>query len=144
MRNAKSGFMNLIKNIQKPVLFFDGVCGLCNKFINFAISQNKNENLFFSTLQGCTAKSLLPQHEVKKPHSIILYDHGQIFKKSDAVIKSFVLLGWPWKIFYIFKIVPKFFRDNLYNFIAKNRYKWFGKKESCRLLTESEKDFFLP
>jgi predicted DCC family thiol-disulfide oxidoreductase YuxK len=128
-----------------PVILFDGVCNFCNKTINFIIGQDKNKVFRFAPLQSDTARSLLEKHELpkEKMDSFILIDKDKAYKSSTAGLKLFNKLPWYWKWTQIFWIVPRFLRDGVYNFIAKNRYKWFGKKEKCMVPTPELRDRFL-
>jgi predicted DCC family thiol-disulfide oxidoreductase YuxK len=124
---------------SKFIVFFDGYCGLCNGFVDFLLACNKN--IYFSPLQGETAKRM--QIKVNNK-SIIFLCNGKLYKESEAIINIFISMGGIWKFAMIAKIVPVILRDLVYKFIATNRYKWFGKKENCRVPTNGEKKFFLP
>ena len=126
-------------------IFFDGYCNLCNSFIDFLIKRDSKEILKFSSLQSESAKKLLPSHflENVSPETVIYLRDGKVYDKSTAVIKIMCDIGGFYKIFLIGFIFPKFFRDSIYDFIARNRYKIFGKSETCRLPTENEKARFL-
>lgn len=130
---------------EKPIVFFDGVCALCNGFADFLLQRNLHGKLLLTSLQGETAKELLPEEHSKKLESIIFLDtDGSVFLRSDAVLKILHKLDGGWKIFSFLRVVPKFIRDIIYNIIARNRYYWFGKRKSCRLPSPEEKDIFLP
>jgi len=124
------------------IVFFDGICGLCNRFVDVVLKIDKKHIFSFSPLQGKTAERLLSSKN-RELSSIILYVDGQIYEKSEACLRVFHLLGGLWRFFLILKIVPHPLRDFIYNFIAKHRYEWFGKKEACRLPSSEEKEFFL-
>ncbi len=126
---------------MKPIIFFDGVCGLCNKSVDFLIVRDKKQIFLFAPLQGETAKQKLPP--VADMESVVLLDEKGMHDKSTAALKILIRLGGIWKLSVIFFAVPKFIRDPIYNVIAKNRYKIFGKKESCRLPTPEERVRFL-
>ena len=125
------------------ILFFDGVCGLCNGFIDFLFRFDRKKHFLFSPLQGEKAAELLPKSDTEKLESVVLYIDGKVFYKSEAALKVLTTLGGPWLLFGVFYILPKSFRDTVYSWIAKNRYKWFGEKESCRLPTPDERARFL-
>jgi len=128
---------------QKPIIFFDGVCNLCNGAINFIIDRDKKGYFKFAPLQSKIAKKFVPQSVIENTDSIIYLDSGQLYSKSTAALKIARHLDGPWKGFYAFIIIPKFIRDYFYDLIAKNRYKWFGKRESCRMPTKEIKNRFL-
>jgi predicted DCC family thiol-disulfide oxidoreductase YuxK len=121
---------------DKPVILFDGVCNLCSGSVQFILKRDTEKKLLFASLQSAYGQELLQKFNlpVDNFNSFILYLDGKIFTRSTAVLKMFSQLkGWRWvKIFWL---VPKFIRDAVYNLIAKNRYKWFGKKEECWLPT---------
>jgi predicted DCC family thiol-disulfide oxidoreductase YuxK len=135
--------VNNLKN--KSVILFDGVCNLCNAAVNFIIKHDKNEQFSFASLQSDAAKEILLQFTAKKTNlnSVLLIENGNIYDKSTAVLLITRKLPGGFKFLYVFKILPKFIRDAVYNFIANNRYKWFGKKETCMLPTPEIKNRFL-
>lgn len=128
--------------MNKNILFFDGVCHLCNGYIDF-LARFKSKRLFYAPLQGATAARLLPADSLKNLNSIFYYKNQNVLQKSTAVFESLYdaspLFFWI-KIFYI---IPGFIRDQIYDYIAKNRYRFFGKRETCRLPTAEEKEFIL-
>lgn len=135
--------MNNFKN--KSIILFDGVCNLCNASVNFIIKHDKNERYIFASLQSDAAKEILLQFPLKKNKldSILLIENEVIYDKSTAALLISRKLSGGFKLFYAFIIFPKFLRDNVYNFIAKNRYAWFGKKETCMIPTSKIKQRFL-
>lgn len=129
---------------DKPVILFDGVCNLCSGSVQFILKRDKEKRFLFASLQSIYGQNLLKQFNlpVDNFNSFILYQDGKIFSKSTGALKMFSqLAGWRWVK--IFRIVPKFIRDVVYNLIANNRYKWFGKKEACWLPTQELKARFL-
>lgn len=133
--------------VDRPVIFFDGVCNLCDTSINFVLRFRSSEKLFFvASLQGQTAKVILPLHYLEDLSSIVFYDaNGHIVTKSQAVIEISSLLKFPWNILgKLFRLIPVAYLDRCYDFIASKRYYWWGKKSQCRLPTEQERFIFLP
>jgi len=128
---------------QKPIIFFDGVCNLCNGAINFIIDRDKKAYFKFAPLQSKISKKYIPESVIKNTDSIILWEGDQLHSKSTAALKVARHLDGAWKGLYVLIIIPKFIRDFIYDFIAKNRYKWFGKRDSCRMPTEDIKNRFL-
>ena len=130
---------------EKKIILFDGVCNFCNYWINFALKRDKKKKLMFTPLQGETAKQLLPQYHINPTsiNSVIFIDKGKAYTQSSASLRICKYMSGGWKLFYGFIIIPKFIRDFFYNIIARNRYKWFGKKESCMVPTPKVKDRFL-
>ncbi len=131
--------------MENPILLFDGVCNLCNGTVQFIIKHDKKAIFRFASLQSELAQNLLVQHQVsiKNLESVVLISQNRIFTHSDAPLEIAYLLGGFWRFFYIFKLIPYFFRNAIYNWIARNRYRWFGKEESCWLPTAELKARFL-
>jgi predicted DCC family thiol-disulfide oxidoreductase YuxK len=132
-------------NIDFPIVLFDGVCNFCNYWVNFAIKHDQEKKLLFSPLQGETANKLLPEFDINPNdlRSVIFIDNGKVYTQSSAAIRICKHLNGGWKLFYGLIIIPKFIRDFIYNIIARNRYRWFGKKESCMVPTPELKERFL-
>lgn len=129
---------------EHPIVFFDGQCGLCDWFVNFVISEDHNRVLLFSPLQGETAKTVISHIELDKLQSVILYDNNQLYRQSDAILRTLGYLGGLWRLLELAKIFPRPLRDRIYDYIAKRRYKWFGHHEMCRIPTPDERRFFVP
>jgi predicted DCC family thiol-disulfide oxidoreductase YuxK len=128
-----------------PVILFDGVCNFCNGAINFVIKQDKKDIFRFAPLQSEAGQRLLQQYQLPKENfpSFVLIEDGKVYKKSTAALKVLSRLPWYWKELQVLRIVPTFLRNAIYDFIARNRYKWFGKREQCRLSTPAVKKRFL-
>ena len=127
--------------IDHNIIFFDGICNLCNSSVNFIITRDREARFKFAPLQSEIAKNYLDQTE--EFESIVLLTNGGVYKKSTAALKIARELKGGWKLLYIFIILPKFLRDFFYDIIAKNRYKWFGKKDACMVPTPELKSRFL-
>jgi predicted DCC family thiol-disulfide oxidoreductase YuxK len=144
-------FTNKLSNFAVSILasnyiiLFDGVCNFCNYWVNFILKHNDKKHLQFASLQSEYAQELLRQHgfDPSQLTSVVFIKDGKLYSQSSAVAKVCKELNWPWKIFYGIIIIPKFIRDFCYNFIAKRRYKWFGKKEVCMVPTAETKGRFL-
>ena len=130
---------------ENPVIFFDGVCNLCNGFVQFLLKRDKKEVFYFSPLQSEAAKRLLAEHTINPAESgtIILYYQNKIYEASTAVIKIGQLLGGIYKLSVLAYIFPKVFRDWLYYRIAIRRYKLFGQKDECMIPTPEVNERFL-
>lgn len=129
---------------QNGIILFDGVCNLCNGFVQRIIAADKNDYFRFASLQSEAGQSLLKNHpNLQDLKSIVYLDNGKIYTKSTAAIKISSHLGFTWKILQLGYILPVFLRDGIYNIIAKNRYKWFGKKDQCMVPTPELKAKFL-
>jgi predicted DCC family thiol-disulfide oxidoreductase YuxK len=135
---------NLPKN--KKIILFDGVCNLCDAAVKFIIKHDKKDKFRFVALQSELGISICKHIGISfsKMDSIILYEPGvAYFYKSSAVIEIVNHFGGFWKLFSIFRIIPLFISDRIYEYIAKNRYNWAGKKESCMIPTPELKAKFL-
>ena len=130
---------------DRPVILFDGVCNFCNAMVNFIIRQDKKNIFLFATLQSDSGKKLLEQYKIdwKASDSFVVIANDKAYMKSNAALRLYNKLPWYWKWTQVFWIVPKFIRDGIYNFIAKNRYRWFGKKEECMVPTPAIREKFL-
>lgn len=129
--------------MTETIIFFDGECMLCNSSVNFIIKHDKNSQFMFSPLQGKKAAELNIYSADKTPDSIILIEKGNIYKFSDAALRIASKLDGFWKMLYVFIIIPRFLRDFVYKFIAKHRYKWFGKYDYCMVPNDNIKKRFL-
>ncbi len=134
-----------MENQQHPVLLFDGVCNLCNGFVQFVIKRDTAAVFRFTALQSEAGKALLSKH-LHAPtdlSTVILIENGKLYTHSDVALQVVRHLGGIWSVFYVFVLIPRPLRDQIYNWIAKNRYRWFGKKEQCMLPTPEIKARFL-
>lgn len=142
VNNDHKPYFYMVNN--KPVILFDGVCNLCTGSVQFILKRDKEKKFMFASLQSDYGQTLLKHFDLPTStfNSFILYQDEKIYTRSTAALKMFQQLkGWKWvKILWIF---PKLIRDAVYNLIAKNRYKWFGKKEECWLPTPELKARFL-
>jgi predicted DCC family thiol-disulfide oxidoreductase YuxK len=130
---------------QHSIILFDGVCNLCNAAVQFVIKQDKNNQFLFASLQSEEGKLILEDHNfpMNKMDSFFLVENGKVYDRSTAALKVLKRLNGLWRLFYGFIIVPKFIRDGVYDFIAKNRYQWFGRKDECMIPTPDLKAKFL-
>lgn len=113
---------------------FDGVCNLCNNTVRFIFKRDKQDQFRFLSLQSTQAQEILKQHNYYETNlkSFVLINRGQLYTKSSAALKVAQILGFPYSLASVFFLVPTFIRNRVYDFVAKNRYKWFGKeKEVC-------------
>jgi len=135
--------MNIYKN--KSIILFDGVCNLCNSSVNFIIKHDKKKHFLFASLQSDAAKEILLHHSLNKIifDSIILIEDTIVYEKSTAVLRIAKKLNNGFQLLYIFILIPKILRDKIYDYIAKNRYKWYGKKNTCMLPSKDLKSRFL-
>ena len=137
---------------MNPIILFDGYCNLCNKSVDFILRHDRKHQFRFASLQSGKAKDLLKEINSEKeiasrhlqlPDSVILIVDGNIYTESTAALQIIGILGFPWNLLYVFTIVPLKWRDGIYRWIARNRYRWFGKKETCRIPNKEEREYFL-
>jgi len=131
--------------LDKPILLFDGVCNLCNGFVQFVIKIDPQGKFRFASLQSDIGQELLTQHRLspKSLNTVVMIDGSRAYTRSDVPLEAARKLGGFWTLFYVFKIIPRSLRDGIYNWIAQNRYRWFGKKDECWLPTPDLKERFL-
>jgi len=127
----------------KAIILFDGVCNFCNSSINLTIRNDKKGYFQFAPLQSEVAKQLLGEITLTMPESVILIEDGKLYRHSTAALRIAKKLDGLWPLFYGLIIIPKPLRDVIYRFIAKRRYKWFGKTEACMVPTKEVKSRFL-
>lgn len=128
----------------KHIVLFDGVCNYCNAMVNFAIRHDKKAILKFAPLQSEAGRRLKEKYKIPDEiDSVIFIDNNIPYTHSDAAIRIAKYLNWPAKVLYGFIIIPKFIRQPIYKWIARNRYRWFGKKEECMIPTADVKARFL-
>jgi predicted DCC family thiol-disulfide oxidoreductase YuxK len=131
--------------LNHSVILFDGVCNLCNGFVQFTIERDKDQYFKFASLQSEAAKEILASFGLdnRSLSTVILVENGQYYTKSTAGLTIISRFGGFWSLVKVLLIFPKFIRDVVYDFIARNRYKWFGEKESCWIPTPELKKRFL-
>lgn len=129
---------------QYPIILFDGVCNLCNGAVQSIIKRDKKRVFRFASLQSGTGKKLLEQYRIPPDYSsIILIEPEKAWYKSTAVLRIARKLPGAWPLLYVLVAIPRFIRDPVYNFVARNRYKWFGKQEECRQPAPQLKERFI-
>ena len=123
--------------VPRPVILFDGVCNLCNAAVRWVVERDLNGRFDFASLQSEAARDRLsgtdPPTDVHAlPDSIVLIDgDGSVHMRSSAAIGIARELGFPWSLFAVVKVVPRPLRDAVYRFVARNRYRWFGRRDTC-------------
>ncbi|GAB1309338.1 DUF393 domain-containing protein [Urechidicola sp. KH5] len=133
------------KGNKQPIILFDGVCNLCNTSVQFVLKNDYKKQFLFASLQSDAAKEILLQFSKNNSDldSIILIYEGELYHKSKAILKVCDVLGGRFKLAKIGYILPNRLRDAIYDYIAKNRYKWYGKRENCMIPTPDLKARFL-
>jgi predicted DCC family thiol-disulfide oxidoreductase YuxK len=127
------------------IVLFDGVCRFCNGWVQFILRHDKHDAFRFAPLQSDIAQSLLASNQLQDDSldSVILLEGSKVYTHSSAVLQIFNRLGGAWRLLAVFKVVPPSIRDVLYRAIAKRRYKWFGKYDSCMIPNEKIRRKFI-
>jgi|SRR5210317_1574047 len=135
----------MIKTEPTAIILFDGICLLCSSTVRFIMKNDSKNRFAFASLQSDAAKEILLQFPAKKNilESLILIEDGNLYESSAAVLRIGKKLGWKFKWIYLAHLIPFKLRERLYFWIARNRYRWFGKRASCYLPSEKEKSKFL-
>jgi predicted DCC family thiol-disulfide oxidoreductase YuxK len=142
---AEGGGTQPEQEATQPIVFFDGVCGLCNRFVDFVLPRDRREVFRFAPLQGETARRLIDRADIDSLKSILLCDGRGVHRQSTAVVRILYRLGGVWKVIAVaLWLIPRPIRDLGYKLIARSRYRLFGKREACRLPTPDERRRFLP
>lgn len=131
--------------MNSNLILFDGVCNFCNFWVNFIIDHDEKQNFKFASLQSNIAQNILKRNnlDLLKMDSIVLLINEKAYFKSSAALQIAKKLDGYWKLIHVLSIIPLPVRDMIYDFIARNRYKWFGSRTSCRIPKEEEKERFL-
>ena len=137
---TKSDLINLSQT--HPIIAFDGVCNLCDGFIQWLIKRDRQKRFRYVTLQS-EAGNVLAVASQNDKESVLLAYRGSIYTYSDVGLMTMKILGGKWKIVSYISVLPKKIRDSVYHIIANNRYRWFGKKKECLIPTAEVKDLFL-
>jgi len=128
----------------KAIVMFDGVCNLCNGAVQFIIKRDSAGRFRFAALQSHVGQALLERYELSKEmDSFVLIEGDNVYMKSSAVLRICRRLKGGWPLLTVFLVVPRPIRDAVYHFVARNRYRWFGKQEACMLPTPELKERFL-
>ena len=131
--------------MDQPIVLFDGVCNLCNSAVQFIIRHDKKNIFMFTSLQSDAGQKLLAQYNLplNELNSFILIENNKAYTRSSGALRVVKKLKGLWPLLYGLMIVPKFIRDGVYNWVGRNRYKWFGKQEACMIPTPELKARFL-
>ncbi len=129
----------------RSIVLFDGVCNLCNGFVNFLIDRDPHDRFQFGSLQSESVKGLLRpfNYSTDEISTVLLIQDGQLYSQSTAVLKIFRQMPGAWPLMYAFVVLPKPIRDFFYNLVARNRYKIFGRKDTCRIPTRELRSKFV-
>jgi predicted DCC family thiol-disulfide oxidoreductase YuxK len=126
------------------IVYFDGFCNLCNGTVDFLIRRDRHRRLWFASLQsprGQRECGATPDGE--DPGSVVLSYEGRTYYRSTAVLRAVALLGGGWQLVSVLRVIPPPLRDTVYRFIAARRYRWYGRRDTCRVPSPAERDRFL-
>lgn len=131
--------------MTRRIVLFDGICNLCNASVQFIIRHDSSVRFHFAALQSDYAKRVLSENGLNPDglESILLSKEGKVYFRSDAALEIARELDGLWPLLYAFRIIPPFIRDMVYNGIARNRYRWFGKRDACMIPTPELRDRFI-
>ena len=127
----------------QPIIYFDGYCGLCNGFVDFVMARDQVRRFRFAPLQGSTARARFGDPGNVDPTTILLEEEGTVLERSTAALRIITGLGGGWRLAGVLRLIPRFIRDAVYDWVARNRYGWFGTRDTCRLPTAGERAVFL-
>lgn len=130
---------------EHAIVLFDGVCNFCNASVQFILKRDPKGYFRFASLQSDAGRELLAQYHIdpQKNDSIVLIENGRAYLRSTAALRISRRLVAGWPAIYAFMAVPGFIRDGMYDFIAKNRYRWFGRKDQCMMPEPGWQERFL-
>lgn len=130
---------------RESILLFDGHCSLCNAAVDFVLKRNTKKKLLFASIQGTAGQRVLKKYQLPPSYldTLVLVEQGKVYLGSTAALRVARHLGGGWPLFYVLIIIPKGIRDRIYQWIGNHRYRWFGRRASCRMPTASEKSHFL-
>ena len=128
-----------------PIIYFDGLCNLCDGFVRFLLARDRHRHYRFAPLQGETARVRLEGRFTAGDLPTVVLEEPRRFRvRSDATLSILTGLGGIWRLAAVLRIVPRRLRDAVYDYIARRRFEWYGRRDSCRLPTPEEEKQFLP
>ena len=133
------------ETLSQNVILYDGVCNLCWFWVQFVLRHDKERLFHFLPLQSQAAQRLMQEHGLQNAElsTVVLIENNKAFIKSSAILRIFKKLPLPWPLLYGLIVLPVFFRDGIYAFIGRNRYRWFGQGQSCYVPSKDDRDRFL-
>ena len=128
-----------------PVILFDGECNLCNSSVDFVVERDPDGVFKLGSLQSEAGRRLMERHglDPEAMDSIVLIDGDEVYRESDAALRIARKMSGAWPLLSVFRVVPAFIRDAVYRWIARNRYRWFGKRDTCRVPSPDEQSRFI-
>jgi len=129
--------------MTRPLVIFDGYCNLCNRSVDFIVKRDHQCIFRFVAFQSVAGAFLSEVFKIpSEPQSVMLISDGKIYQHAEAALLIASMLKKPWSWLGFFRIIPKSLRDPIYHLVATNRYRWFGKRQVCRMPTEEERRLF--
>ncbi|WP_020617495.1 thiol-disulfide oxidoreductase DCC family protein [Paenibacillus daejeonensis] len=138
MRNSRSE-----SGKQEQILLFDGVCGLCTRSVRFVLKRDQRRQFQFAPLQSPVGQRIVDAHQAAGADSFMLLQNGELYMKSEAALRVGRQLGGLWRLCGLLLFIPRGLRDAVYDWIASNRYRWFGKMDACMRPDPQDRDRFL-
>ncbi len=131
--------------MQESILLFDGHCSLCNAAVDFVLKRDPKKNLLLASIQEPAGQGVLKKYQLPPSYldTLVLVEEGKVYLGSTAALRVARLLGGGWPLFYGLIIIPKGIRDRIYQWISRNRFQWFGRRDTCRIPSASESAHFL-
>ncbi len=134
--------------VRSTIILFDGVCNLCTGVVEFLVARDPNERFRFAALQSPAARAACAEagHELPvtaAPGTIVVIERGRALERSDAALAIARHMPFPWTMLGVLRVLPRAFRDAPYGFVARNRYRWFGRAEACMVPTPELRSRFL-
>ena len=129
----------------QPIIVFDGVCNLCSGSVQFVIRHDHAGVFKFAPVQSVAGRELLQRHGIDPDavNTFLLVENDEASVRSDAALRIAMRFAWPWRALTVFRVIPRPLRDACYDFIARHRYQWFGKREACMVPTPALRERFL-
>jgi predicted DCC family thiol-disulfide oxidoreductase YuxK len=130
---------------KESILLFDGHCSLCNAAVDFVLKRDTRKKLLLASIQGPAGQAILKKYQLPSSYldTLVVVEQGKVYLGSTAALRVARLLGGGWPLFYGLIILPKGIRDRVYQWISEHRYQWFGRRDTCRMPTASERTHFL-
>jgi predicted DCC family thiol-disulfide oxidoreductase YuxK len=131
--------------LPESILLFDGHCNLCNGAVDFVLKRDTRKKLLLASIQGPAGQEVLKKYELPPSYldTLVLVEEGKVYLGSTAALRVARLLGGGWYLFYTLIIIPIGIRDRIYQWISEHRYRWFGRRDTCRMPTANEHEHFL-
>lgn len=137
--------MNTVPDAIHPIIVFDAECVLCSANAQFVLRHDRDRRFRLASMQGAVGQALSRAHGIDPadPDTIIVVQGERVWRDSDAILTIYGGCGWPWRVASVARIVPRAVRDPIYRWVARNRYRWFGRRETCWLPDPADRERML-